>query len=50
MEEERKPLESRNFIDAFIEEDIAPGGQFEGLRHTESRKRSCMYCMNMMNF
>ena len=35
MEEERKPLESRNFIDAFIEEDIAPGGQFEGLKvHT----------------
>ena len=35
MEEERKPLESRNFIDAFIEEDIAPGGQFEGLEvHT----------------
>ena len=35
MEEERKPLESRNFIDAFIEEDIAPGGQCEGLKvHT----------------
>ena len=26
---------SKNFIDAFIEEDIAPGGQFEGLKvHT----------------
>ncbi len=24
-------LESRNFIHAFIEEDIAPGGQFEGM-------------------
>ena len=23
--------ESRNFIHAFIEEDIAPGGQFEGM-------------------
>ena len=30
MEEERKPLESRNFIDAFIEEDIAEGGRFQG--------------------
>ena len=35
MEEERKPLENRNFIDAFIEEDLAPGGRFEGKRvHT----------------
>ena len=35
MEEERKPMESRNFIDAFIEEDLAPGGRFEGLKvHT----------------
>ncbi|MCI9299876.1 MAG: glutamine--tRNA ligase, partial [Oscillibacter sp.] len=24
-------LESRNFIHAFIEEDVAPGGQFEGM-------------------
>ncbi len=33
--EERTPLENRNFIDAFIEEDLAPGGQYEGLRvHT----------------
>ena len=33
--EERKPMESRNFIDAFIEEDLAPGGRFEGLKvHT----------------
>ena len=32
MEEERKPLENRNFIDAFIEEDLAPGGRFEGKR------------------
>ena len=30
MDEERKPLEYRNFIDAFIEEDLAPGGRFEG--------------------
>ncbi len=28
--EERKPLENKNFIDAFIEEDLAEGGQFEG--------------------
>ena len=35
MEEERKPLENRNFIDTFIEEDLAPGGRFEGKRvHT----------------
>ena len=35
MEDERKPMESRNFIDAFIEEDLAPGGRFEGLKvHT----------------
>ena len=28
-------LESRNFIDAFIEEDLAPGGRFEGMQvHT----------------
>ena len=27
---EGTPLETRNFIEAFIEEDIAPGGQFEG--------------------
>ena len=26
-----EPAESRNFIHAFIEEDIAPGGQFEGM-------------------
>ncbi|MBD5148133.1 MAG: glutamine--tRNA ligase/YqeY domain fusion protein [Oscillibacter sp.] len=34
MAEERKnmePAEGRNFIHAFIEEDIAPGGQFEGM-------------------
>ena len=30
MEEERRPLESRNFIESFIEEDLAPGGQFAG--------------------
>ena len=30
MEEERNRLESKNFIEAFIEEDIAPGGQYEG--------------------
>ena len=29
MQEE--PAESRNFIHAFIEEDIAPGGQFAGM-------------------
>ena len=35
MEEERKASESKNFIYNFVEEDIAPGGQFEGLRvHT----------------
>ena len=33
--EELKPLESRNFIETFIEEDLATGGQFEGCRvHT----------------
>ena len=36
MEEERKPLENRNFIDAFIEEDLAPGGRFEG-KHVHTR-------------
>ena len=30
MEEERNRPESKNFIEAFIEEDIAPGGQYEG--------------------
>ena len=30
MEEERRVMEAKNFIDAFILEDIAPGGQFEG--------------------
>ena len=30
MEEELRPLESKNFIEAFVEEDIAPGGQFDG--------------------
>lgn len=35
MEEERKAIESKNFIDAFIEKDLAPGGQYEGLQvHT----------------
>ena len=29
--EERKTGESRNFIHAFIEEDIAPGGQYAGM-------------------
>ena len=28
--EERKELENKNFIDSFIEEDLAPGGQYEG--------------------
>ena len=33
--EELRPLENRNFIDAFIEEDMAAGGQFEGCKvHT----------------
>ena len=27
-------LESRNFIHAFIEEDTAPGGQYEGMTVT----------------
>ena len=32
--------ESRNFIHAFIEEDIGPGGQFEGMTvHTRSEER-----------
>ena len=30
MEEMLKPIESKNFIEAFIEEDLAPGGQYEG--------------------
>ena len=30
MEEELRPMESKNFIEAFVEEDIAPGGQFAG--------------------
>ena len=35
MEEERKTIETKNFIDAFIEKDLAPGGQYEGLQvHT----------------
>ena len=35
MADELKPVESKNFIHAFIEEDTAPGGQFEGMRvHT----------------
>ena len=28
--EELRPIESKNFIEAFIEEDIAAGGQYEG--------------------
>jgi len=31
MADENKELESRNFIHAFIEEDIAPGGQYAGM-------------------
>lgn len=35
MADELKPAESKNFIHAFIDEDIAPGGQFEGMQvHT----------------
>ena len=35
MADEMKPVESKNFIHAFIDEDTAPGGQFEGMRvHT----------------
>ena len=35
MADELKPVESKNFIHAFIDEDTAPGGQFEGMRvHT----------------
>ena len=35
MEEELKSSESKNFIHTFVEEDIAPGGQFEGMKvHT----------------
>ena len=33
--EERKELESKSFIDNFIEEDLAPGGRFAGMKvHT----------------
>ena len=33
--EELRPIENRNFIDNFIEEDLAPGGRFEGKKvHT----------------
>ncbi|MDD3165251.1 MAG: glutamine--tRNA ligase/YqeY domain fusion protein [Oscillospiraceae bacterium] len=31
MEEATKPTESKNFIHAFIDEDLASGGQFEGM-------------------
>ena len=31
MAEELKPLEPQNFIHAFIEKDLAPGGQYEGM-------------------
>ncbi|MEA4965264.1 MAG: glutamine--tRNA ligase/YqeY domain fusion protein [Oscillospiraceae bacterium] len=31
MDHERTPAESRNFIEAFVEEDTAEGGQFAGL-------------------
>ncbi len=35
MAEERKAPEARNFIEAFIDEDLAPGGAYEGMRvHT----------------
>ena len=35
MADEIKTVESQNFIHAFITEDIAPGGQFEGMKvHT----------------
>jgi glutaminyl-tRNA synthetase len=35
MDEEVKSNESKNFIHAFVEEDIAEGGQFEGMKvHT----------------
>ena len=30
MDEIRKTPETKNFIDVFVEQDIAPGGQFEG--------------------
>ena len=36
MEEERKPLENRNFIDAFIEEDLAPRARYEGIRYNRT--------------
>ena len=37
--------ESRNFIHAFIEEDIAPGGQFEGMTvHTRFRRSPTVTC------
>ena len=35
MEEERSTPEVKNFIEAFVEEDIGPGGRFEGMQvHT----------------
>ncbi len=35
MAEELKRTEAKNFIEAFIEEDIGPGGQYEGMQvHT----------------
>ena len=37
--------ESRNFIHAFIEEDIGPGGQFEGMTvHTRFPPEPCATC------
>ena len=37
--------ESRNFIHAFIEEDIAPGGQYEGMTvHTRFPRSLTAIC------
>ena len=42
MAEELKPLEPQNFIHAFIEKDLAPGGQYEGMTvHTHLHIGHC---------
>ncbi len=39
--------ESKNFIHAFIDEDIAPGGQFEGQTvHTRFRRNPTAICIS----
>ena len=38
--EDIRPIENKNFIDNFIEEDLAAGGRFEGKRSTPGSRRS----------